>query len=703
MVRELRLEANISLISYGIAAVAYFVMSLLLIARLEERILGRVLLLAAAVTAGWAGLVAAGTLLPYPPVAAIQFMELLRNLGWLAALLLMLGLQAGGSPWTWMGVRWRRWLTLVFAVAVLLIAQRPLQSRLGIEVPVGDFAIIAVWTALAIAGLLVLEQIYRNAGNSERWALKFLCLGLGAVFAYDLFMYAEALLFRQMNAQLWQARGLVNALVVPWLLVAIARNKDWRMDLHVSRHVVFHTFTLFGAGLYLLAMAVVGYFIRYLGGSWGGVLQVSFLAGSGALLFTLLFSGNLRARLRVFLSKHFFSYRYDYRVEWLRFTEGLAALENVAEGAISTLATIVQSPGGMLVHKDNDGKLNAVASWEFEIPARSTDGNLERWIAASGWVVDVTEARAAPDLYDGLELPRWLHENRKLWLVVPLMFKKELEGLIFLARTDLKSSVNWEDRDLLKTAGRQAAALLAQQRASSALVEARQFDAFNRLSAYVIHDLKNILAQQSLMVANAKKHRDNPAFIDDMISTVENSVNRMQRLMAQMRSGMRGQETKPVRLRGLLEKVVGARSEARPRPVLQLDADTTVLADFERLSTVFTHLITNAQEATSEDGEVSVRLAACGEDTQVTITDSGSGMSEEFIREKLFRPFESTKGLTGMGIGAFESREYIKQLGGQLTVTSTPGHGSSFTVRLPVTDAGDEASEPALAGAGGDL
>lgn len=697
------MEANISLITYGIAALAYLVMSLLLIARLEERVLGRMLLLASACTACWAGLVAAGTLMPYPPVAAIQFLELLRDLSWLAALLLMLGLQAGGSPWTWMGFRWRRWLALAFAVAALLIAQRPLQSRLGIDIPVSDFAIIAVWTALAIAGLLVLEQIYRNAGNSERWALKFLCLGLGAVFAYDLFMYAEALLFRQMNAQLWQARGLVNALVVPWLLVAIARNRDWRMDLHVSRHVVFHTFTLFGAGLYLLAMAVVGYFIRYLGGSWGGVLQVGFLAGSGALLFTLLFSGNLRARLRVFLSKHFFSYRYDYRVEWLRFTEGLAALENVSEGAISTLATIVQSPGGMLVHKDNNGQLDAVASWEFEMPARSTDGNLESWIAASGWVIDVIEARTSPDLYDGLELPRWLEESRKLWLVVPLVFKKELEGLIFLARTDLKSSVNWEDRDLLKTAGRQAAALLAQQRASSALVEARQFDAFNRLSAYVIHDLKNILAQQSLIVANAKKHRDNPAFIDDMIGTVENSVHRMQRLMAQMRSGMRGHEAKPVRLRGLLEKVVAERSRIRPQPILRADGDAAVLADSERLSTVFTHLISNAQEATGADGEVAVHLAACAEGTRVTIKDSGSGMSEEFIREKLFKPFESTKGLTGMGIGAFESREYVKQLGGQLTVTSARGRGSTFTVQLPVTDAGDAAAEPALAGASEDL
>ena len=166
--------------------------------------------------------------------------------------------------------------------------------------PLGDRAfttaeyrdmMLAVWLLLAVFGLVLIEQLYRNASHGERWSVKFLCLGLGAIYAYDFFMYAEALLFRQLDAVLWQARGLVAALVTPWLAIAIARNTQWRMDLYVSRHVVFHTVTLMGAGLYLLGMAVIGYFIKYLGGTWSGVLQVGFLAASGALLVSLLFSG----------------------------------------------------------------------------------------------------------------------------------------------------------------------------------------------------------------------------------------------------------------------------------------------------------------------------------------------------------------------------------------------------------------------------
>ena len=253
-----------------------------------------------------------------------------------------------------------------------------------------------------------------------------------------------------------------------------------------------------------------------------------------------------------------------------------------------------------------------------------------------------------------------------------------------LQETGLKHSLNWEDRDLLKTAGRQAASHLAQHQASLALVEARQFDAFNRLSAYVVHDLKNILAQQSLIVSNAARHRDNPAFIDDMIATVENSVTRMQRLMEQMRSGVRSSAAGSVELVDLLREVIANRCATRPAPAADFAVDQCrVEADHERLGTVFNHLLQNAQEATDPDGEVRVHLGRDERWTSVDIIDSGRGMDPAFVRERLFRPFESTKGLTGMGIGVFESREYIRQLGGDIDVESTPGKGTRFTVTLP--------------------
>ncbi|WOJ98269.1 PEP-CTERM system histidine kinase PrsK [Congregibacter brevis] len=678
---------NISLFTHAAAALGFFVLAALLLTQWRVRPLGPGLLFAAVATAVWAAIVAAGTLYHYPPITLLQLSELARNAGWIFFLLQLLGFQSGGDVWTWLGRRWFNPFIGCLIASLGIIALRPFSDLLSLSTAEAGDAALMLWLAMAIAGLLLVEQVYRNASSSERWGVKFLCLGLGALYIYDFVMYAEALLFRQMNAQLWQARGVINTLVVPWLVIAIARNRNWRMDVHVSRQVVFHTVTLMGAGVYLVCMATIGYFIRYLGGSWGGVLQISFWAGSGALLITLLFSGTLRARLRVWLAKHFFSYRYDYRVEWLRFTEELAALENIPSGVIRTMATITMSPGGLLLHRSSDGRLSDLATWELDPPAAKDLGNLQEWIQQSGWVIDLQEWRNASNLYGDLQAPDWISEHKSLWLIVPLFFQEELEALLFLTRTDLKDSVNWEDRDLLKTAGRQAAALLAQQRASQGLVEARQFDAFNRLSAYVIHDLKNILAQQSLMVSNAKKHRDNPAFIDDMISTVDNSVKRMQRLMDQMRSGMRSASPATVELGPLLEQVVQARADGLPTPQLSLASAATVTADRERLSTVFGHLVQNAQEATTDNGELSVELKVDRSMVKVSISDTGCGMSEEFVRSRLFKPFESTKGLTGMGIGAFESREYVRQLGGDISVVSELGTGSRFSVTLPLTDA----------------
>ena len=691
---------NIGLYTYFAAAVAFALLAVLIVVQRRGTAVGPALLAGCTATALWAATVALGTLATYPPLAAIQLTEAVRNLAWLFLLLQLLGLQSGGNPLRWQGRGWRGPFLLFALVLLSLAGLRALggaRSALGLSVSSYHNTMLGIWLLVSLAGLLLIEQLYRNGTQAQRWSLKYLCFSLGTLWAYDFFMYAEALLFRQLDANLWQARGLVSALVTPWLAVAIARNRDWQLELHVSRQVVFHTVTLMGAGIYLLGMAAIGYFIRFLGGSWGGVLQVGFLAAALGLLASLLFSGKLRAKLRVFLSKHFFSYRYDYREEWLKFTQALAALsDNVAEGIIATMAPLASSPAGLLFAA-GDGAPRLLANWQMPPPGRRHEGlgNLTAWLASTDWVIDLRELREKPDLYEGLELPPWLGADEQLWLIVPLVFRDSVEGILMLRRSDLKERLNWEDRDLLKTAGRQAASRLAQHLAAEALVEARQFDAFNRLSAYVIHDLKNILAQQSLIVSNAEKHRNNPAFIDDMIATVGNSVTRMQRLMEQMRSGARSATAAPVDLCTLLEQVAAERAEARPAPALSYSGDPCpVEADQDRLATVFSHLVQNAQEATPDEGEVRVSLASADGWATVTVSDTGRGMDAGFVRDRLFRPFDSTKGLTGMGIGAFESREYVRQLGGDIEVESWPGEGTSFTVRIPALVPAD-ADEPA--------
>ncbi|PLW81541.1 PEP-CTERM system histidine kinase PrsK [Kineobactrum sediminis] len=683
------MPASIGLFTHLIASLCFAALAGLLLIQWRVKPLGPSLVMACAASSLWAATVGLGTLADYPPITLMYITELLRNAGWLFFLLQLLGLQSDGNAWSVHGKTWRPVFLLVLAVILAVLVMPLLQPLLPVRVTIGYELILALWLGMALLGLLLIEQLFRNAGSGERWSLKYLCLGLGALFVYDFFMYSEALLFRKLDSDLWQARGLINAVATPWLAIAMARNSSWKVNLQLSRQVVFHTVTLMGAGIYLLGMAVIGYFIKFMGGTWGGVLQLGFLAAAAALLFSLLFSGKFRALLRVQLSKHFFSYRYDYREEWLKFTQALATLnDDVAEGIVRTMAPLASSHAGLLWGGREGRNLCLLANWQMPVPEGSSAeglGMLPEWLQRRDWVVDLKEWHSTPDLYGDLQLPEWLVRDQQLWLVIPLLFRDRVEGVVMLRQSDLKDSINWEDRDLLKTAGRQAASHLAQHLASQALVEARQFDAFNRLSAYVVHDLKNILAQQSLIVSNAAKHRDNPAFIDDMISTVDNSVTRMQRLMEQMRTGLRSAAAGRVELAPLLQRVVSGRSGSQPAPhYFGGDFDCVAEADSERLATVFNHLIQNAQEATPAEGTVTVRLSGNAHQATIHIEDSGRGMDEAFIRERLFRPFESTKGLTGMGIGAFESREYIRQIGGDIQVESNPGHGSLFRVTLPV-------------------
>jgi len=685
---------NVGFFSYLLACAAYLVLSTLLMISWRGRALGSLAIAASFCSALWAGISAASAIrTEVGPVLLLA--ELARDASWFLFLFRTVNLR-DESNLPAAGVRWVTPAALaLFAgcaavlIAPMFVAAGTAWSRMLVE---GG---LVIWVVVSLIGLLLVEQIYRHSSPDERWGIKFLCIGLGAVFVYDFYMFSDALLFKQLDPGLWGARGIVNAIAAPLIAISIARNPRYNIGIHVSRDVVLHSVTFFGAGSYLLLMAGAGYLIRLYGGTWGAVLQIGFLVATGILLVVLLFSDSIRRRLRVFLSKHFFSYKYNYREEWLKFTASLAETsEDIPQRVLRAVAALVSSPGGLLWEFPEDGHPRLAARWSMPEPSSAAPGpmdSLAQFVENTGWVIDIAEYRDRPVLYEGLELPDWCLRIPDAWLLVPFLFRGRVIGFVMLQRSDSQGSINWEDRDLLKTAGLQAAGLLAQYQSDRALVQAQQFEAFNRLSAYVVHDLKNILAQQSLIVSNAEKHKHKPEFVDDVIDTVRNSVARMTRLMEQMRSGSRGVQAQSVGLRGLLATVLARRARHQPAPTLDACADKLVVqADRERLATILGHLVQNAQEATEKSGRVTVRMQREDGWAVVEIEDTGCGMDADFIRDRLFKPFDSTKGLTGMGIGAYESREFVRSLGGDIHVRSTPGAGSTFRVVLPCIDGQDE-------------
>jgi putative PEP-CTERM system histidine kinase len=622
---------------------------------------------AAAVTALWAAWTLAMALAGDADARAgmaLGVADALRTAVWLALLLRLAGAN-------------RRWLACAMLLP-LTVAVTALQPEASPLLQAG------LPLASSVLGMLLVEHLYRAAPQNARWGIKFACLGIGALFAFDFYLYSEALLLRRLNRDIWAARGIVNALSAPLLAMAMARGPAWAPGLQLSRQIMFHSATLLGAALYLMAMAVSAWYLRYVGGAWGTLMQLACLCGAVLLLAAVLFSGAMRARLKLFIAKHFYRGRYDYREEWQRVTRALADdAGGLSERAIQTMAALVESPAGMLWLRRDDDLYRPSARWNMPLPEaeEGAGGPLHRLLAIRSWVVDVGEWRRHPSRYDDLAPPPW---SAGVWLIVPLMLERSLVGFICLAPPRAKLLLNWEVRDVLRIAGTQAASYLAHRASAESLAVARQFESFNRMSAFVVHDLKNLIAQLSLLLTNAEKHKANPDFQDDMLETLSHSLGKMKHLLLKLRRDEAPDAAAPLQLDQLLMRVVQLHAGSEPRPALELHvASLTVLANSRRLERVIGHLIQNAVDATPRHGQVAVRMLEQGSNAIIELSDTGHGMSEQFMRERLFQPFVSTKA-AGMGIGVFESREYLREIGGQLQVTSAPSQGTTFRVTLPL-------------------
>jgi putative PEP-CTERM system histidine kinase len=447
-------------------------------------------------------------------------------------------------------------------------------------------------------------------------------------------------------------------------------------------------------GTYLVVMGIVAYVIRVLGGQWSILLEIIFLVAACIVLVAVLFSASIRARFRVFLVKHFFRNKYDYRQEWLQLTQSLGRtgdLRMLAENALEGLARIIGSNGGELWLAREPNRHDWIASLGRRL---STQEHYEvahpivTFLASSAWVIDSEEYAREPDRYgtafgdpqDGM-LP-----NDSI--IVPLDRQGYLQGFAVLAKPPEMRALNFEDHDILRTAGRQVAVLLAQALAQDRLLVTRQFEAMNKLSTFLMHDLKNIVAQQELVVANAQRFRHRPEFIDDAITTIRSSVERMKRLLEQLRAPTQADaSSQRADVSKVLMEVRSHCADRQPIPRIELNGRAAWVAmDREQLTSVLTHLVRNSQDATPSDGQICISLESKGRDLAITVADTGCGMDAEFIRDRLFRPFDSTKGVTGMGIGAYQVRHIVRLAGGDVAVASVPGTGTTFELRLPSAD-----------------
>ncbi|NHZ69888.1 MAG: PEP-CTERM system histidine kinase PrsK [Thermotogales bacterium] len=685
---------DIGTISYSIGSGVFLVLSLVLMTGQRGRPHKMALMLASLVSSVWMALTAYSA----SHESSLVFSYLLEPLRDLALLAFLVRVLSAAYSEPAAAARYRQRTLSVLAsyslFLVMLVVYR-ITSGSAMAAPAGIDFLLAGFLVMAITGLVLVEQLIRNARSESRRSVKYLCMGLGALFVYDFYLYSHALLFKGVDPALWNARGFINALVVPVIGIAAVRDPRWSLDIFISRRVVFHTAALMGAGVYLLAMGAGGYVIREYGGTWGTIAQVIFLFGAVLMLSILLFSAQLRASLRVLINKHFFHYKFEYREEWLRFIHTLTSeepTEQLRERTIKAIADIYQCPGGLLWQYRDGHRYELVANWQMPMPGSaiflSADSSLARYLGEEEWVINCDEYWHDPGAYTGMELPDWFTDIENAWLITPLVFHDRLLGMVVLARPPVAHSMNYEDYDLLRILGRQSAAHLAQLDSALALSQARQFEACNRLSSYVMHDLKNLIAQLSLVVSNAARHKSNPQFMEDAIGTVENSVNKMNRLLTNLRSGRDPeQRLAQLDLCEVLDDVVKTMSAGSPKPGMDYQATGLyVQADRDRLAAVIGHVVRNAQDATPDEGMVIVRLFKQNDLAVIEVQDNGEGMDEAFMRDGLFKPFTTTKGKSGTGIGAYETRDFVRGLSGEVEVISRVGEGTTFRMSIPISE-----------------
>ena len=576
-------------------------------------------------------------------------------------------------------------LVLTSAANVLfpffLMPDTPGRFRFGELTLVGQLG-TAVSLLATIAVLYGIEPSLRNSHGSTRWRLKYLALGLGAVFAVRFYLLSQVLLFHSLERQslLIGATSLVIGELV--LAVGFLRSGALRTDLAVSRHFVYRSIVVGLCGLYLFLAGVAGWLLNALGIPEAALLGtlVVFVAVLG--LSAVALSESLRWRVKRYISTHFYADKYDYRQQWRTFTADLTARITLDGLATQLLRSVTETIGSRKAALYLADESDAALRLHTVLNAGPLPKTLEATPNDFLTLQKVPEARRVADLGNG-RAEALIAGG--LVLAAPLRSHDRLAGVLLVGAERTGTAYTQEDLDLLTTLGEQAASAIATVQLSERLAQARAFEGFNRLSSFIIHDLKNSVSALSMLTQNARQRFDDPAFRVDALKTLTRTVERMQKLVGRLSSRQAATELEfeSVPLAELVRDTVVSIPRGPSLNVeLELDDEPSVRGDTDAIQRVIQNLIGNASEAMDGEGTITLRVLRQDDMVACAVADTGCGMSEDFVRTSLFVPFQTTK-KGGWGIGLYQAREIMTAHAGRIEVVSQEGRGTTVTLLFP--------------------
>lgn len=548
----------------------------------------------------------------------------------------------------------------------------------------------------AVMALNNLEKTFRSAVGTMRWRIKFLILGLAVIFASRIYSLSQDMLYRAHDLTLTDFESA--ALIVGCALIAIAysRNGFAEIDVYPSHHVLQGTITVMLAGGYLFAVGLLAQSISFLGGA-GSFRTQAFLVLVGiGVLAVLLLSERLRQRIQRFVSRHFKRPQHDFRKLWILFAQRLSgildhdAVCDVAVKLVSETFNVLS----VSIWRVDERKGRLVCGASTAQLARDDTGQ-HLWIALESSI---------PPSADNVSLPFNLDEARQKWaqslknasrahfrtggdrICVPLCAGGRWLGCAILADRVNGLPYTIEECELLKCIGDQVAANLQNLRLTAELMQAKEVEAFQTMSTFFVHDLKNATSTLSLTLQNLPLHFDDPAFRKDALRGIENTLERINRHINRLSILRNKLELKPVES-DLNQLVIDTLKSLNEMPGVELVKDfhpiPKVVVDREQLQSVVTNLLLNARDAIGSDGRILIETAQRNGRAVLSVSDDGCGMSSDFLRDSLFRPFQTTKKM-GLGIGMFQSKMIVEAHRGSIQVESEPGKGTKFGVYLPL-------------------
>jgi len=539
-----------------------------------------------------------------------------------------------------------------------------------------------VQLVITVALLGALDTYLRGSRHEDRWRMKYLVVGLGGIFLMRFFLLSQMLLFQVLLGVYLTTAAATLVLGNLAVGASLVRTRLLRSEVTVSRDLVYRSLVVVALGGYLLVLGALGWLLKFLGIQeellWGSVLVFVSALAVGAVLL----SENVRWRLKQFVARHFYRTKYDYREQWLAFTQRLGSVVSLDELGPVLVSGVTEAAGaarGALYLADaRDGRFHLAGEVELGgIPtALEASAALPARLSAETVPVPVTDdlAAAPPGSLLGAG-----------GMAVPLRWGGELVGLMLIGPERAANPYSREDLEFFMTVGEQAAGVIVTARLSETLAQAREFEAFHRLTSFVIHDLKNAVSALSMLSQNALQHFDDPEFQKDALQTLSRTVDRMKALLARLAAAPDAARlrSEPVDLSALALEATRPLDGGRVSLVKEFAPVAAVPGDNEALLRVIQNLVTNAIEAVRGSGTVTVRSYEDGGQVVCEVTDTGIGMSPEFIQKSLFAPFRSTKS-GGWGIGLYQAKGIVDAHGGTIEVTSREGAGSTFRLRLPL-------------------